>query len=83
MNSVLNSNFSHPGAARQASQLCRAALYYARLGWPVLPLRPRSKGPFEKNTATKTPRRTSGPSCLGGPGGLMSTPSAFLSLGGR
>jgi putative DNA primase/helicase len=49
MNGVLNSNFSHPGAARQASQLGRAALCYARLGWPVLPLRPRSKVPLTRH----------------------------------
>jgi putative DNA primase/helicase len=43
-----NSKFSHLGVARQ-SQLCRAALYYAGLGWPVLPLRPRSKAPLTKH----------------------------------
>jgi putative DNA primase/helicase len=43
-----NSKFSPLSAARQ-SQLCRAALYYAKLGWPVLPLRPRSKSPLTKH----------------------------------
>jgi putative DNA primase/helicase len=43
-----NSKFSPLGAARQ-SRLCRAALYYAGLGWPVLPLRPRAKAPLTKH----------------------------------
>jgi putative DNA primase/helicase len=47
MNSA-HSKFSPPGAARQ-SQLCRAALYYAGLGWPVLPLRPRAKAPLTRH----------------------------------
>jgi putative DNA primase/helicase len=48
MNNVRNSKFSPNSAARQ-SQLCRAALYYAGLGWPVLPLRQRSKAPLTRH----------------------------------
>jgi putative DNA primase/helicase len=47
-NARANSKSTGLGSQRQ-SQLCRAALYYARLGWPVLPLRPREKAPLTRH----------------------------------